>query len=190
MLKITSLFAKAWKAASQWSNPTRLWRDDPTRAIELELDRQRFCGANIGDPLDRLAHLGPAAHWSHALEFPHHGLCLRGERTIDEISFFFGHVDEPQQGSYRGRIVYRGEELSLSCRDDEPRLVARFGAPYWRDADADEAILFYENGNVEWQLELGGDQCLKCFSLSRPLLADPAQRAAYGVTKSWPPPAG
>ena len=186
---MTSLFAKAWQAASRWSNPTRGWREDQTRALELDLDRQHFCGVVIGEPLQRLALLGPATRWSYDLEFPRHGITLCGERSIQEIGFFFGHPDEPRQGEYRGRIVHRGAELTLSCRDDESRLIGRFGEPYWRDEDADETILFYEFSAVEWQLELGHDGCLKCFSLSQPLLSDPAQRTAYRVTKPWPPPA-
>jgi hypothetical protein len=185
---MTSLFAKVWQAASQWSNPTRGWHEDEARVLELDLDRQRFCGTAIDEPLERLSHLGPATRWSFALEFPRHGIHLCGGRTIDEVSVFFGHPDEPRQGKYRGRILYRREELTLSYRDDEARLIALFGQPYWRDKDADETILFYEFGAVEWQVELGRDGCLKCFSLARPLLADPAQREAYGGTKPWPPP--
>ncbi len=168
-------------------NPTRAWIESGDPALLLDLDQQRFCGVAIGEPIARLSFLGPASRWSHALEFPGHGLALGGEERIEQVSLFFGHADEPEQGRYRGGIVHRGASAALSCNDDEPRLAALFGEPFWRDADADETILFYEFGVVEWQIELGSDGRLKCLSLSRPLLADPAQRAAYGVSRPWPP---
>ena len=80
--------------------------------------------------------------------------------------------------------------LRLSNRSSESDVQALFGQPYWRDQDEDEIILFYEFPGVEWQIEFDLVGALKHLRVGRPLLADAEQRAAYGVTKHWPPDYG
>jgi hypothetical protein len=148
----------------------------------------RFCGVAIGDPVESLSFLGPATHWSAYLAFPNHGLCISNSPQVEELQFFFGHAQENDRGVFQGTIMHRGSPIVLRANDSEEALVARFGEPFWRDADDDEeTLLFYEFSEGEWQIEFGKNGRLKFLSIGLPLLADPTQRKAYHVTKSWPP---
>ncbi len=90
-------------------------------------------------------------------------------------------------GLFSGEFRYRERRLDLSEGTTERDLITAFGPPYWRDQDEVEVILFYEFGEYEWQIEMGLNDRLKLFVIAPPLLADPKQRAAYGVTRPWPP---
>jgi hypothetical protein len=175
------------RQALNWGNPTQSWIAEPFKLLVLCLDDHQLCGVGIGDRVDSLSFLGPAARWSGTLDFPDHGLSILQSQGIDEMTFFFGHPSEPEAGTFRGTILHRGATVPLSSADDEQTIVRQFGEPYWRDADVDETILFYEFGSHEWQVEFGPDGRLKCLSIACPLLADPVQREAYGVSKPWPP---
>ncbi len=89
-------------------------------------------------------------------------------------------------GRFSGWFRYRGRRLDLSEETTERELIAFFGSPYWRDQDEDEVIPFYEFGECEWQIEMSLKDWLSVFVIAPPILADPQQRAAYGVTKPWP----
>lgn len=177
-----------WQAVRNWGNPTRAWRRDHGRRLVLDLDAHRFCGVGIGDPIELLSFLGPAARWSFTLDFPNHGVAVNpAAGRVAEMTFFFGHPAELDFGTFSGTIVYRAQPLSLSCADTEETIARAFGPPYWRDVDSDEIIQFFELGPREWQIEFGLDGHLKCLGISEPLLANPRDRAAFGVTKPWPP---
>jgi hypothetical protein len=176
-----------WRSIANWTNPTRTWREDLSKSLLLDLDTHRFCGVGIGEPAQTLSFLGPATRWSYLLEFPNHGLAIQGDSSITELNYYFGHREERSGGTFRGGIRHRGEALTLSATTTEEELLALFGQPYWRDADDDETILFYEFPEREWQVEFGTDGRLKCFVLGLPILTDPVQREAYGVSKTWPP---
>lgn len=78
--------------------------------------------------------------------------------------------------------------MPLSAQTREREIVGYFGDPYWRDEDEEEILLFYEFGELEWQVELTLQGTLKAVNaVAPPLLADEAQRRAYRVTKPWPP---
>lgn len=176
------------RALFSWRNPTRSWIADRARPLVLDLDAHCFNGVAIGDSLQRLSFLGIATPRLGMLRYPDDGIALAADDgCLAELQIFFGHPAESRAGKFAGELRFRGERLPLSCASNEQQLTAHFGEPYWHDADLGETILFYELGPVEWQVELGSDGRLKCFVLSRPLLADPAQRASYGVNKPWPP---
>jgi hypothetical protein len=100
---------------------------------------------------------------------------------------YFGHSAEAVYGAFDGAVHYRGTPLEISASVTEPWFREHLGEPYWRDADEEEVILFYEHGQREWQIELAADGRLKCWVIAEPLLASAEQRRAYGVTKEWPP---
>ena len=90
--------------------------------------------------------------------------------------------------SFPGKFQANGRDIKLTTSTTIEEITSCFGQPYWRDDDADETILFYEGGVGELQLEFTNNRNLSFITLTHtPLLADPAQRAAYGVTKPWPP---
>jgi len=88
---------------------------------------------------------------------------------------------------FPGILCHNGEPIHAITSLAETDITTLFGAPYHRDEDDDEVILFYENGTVETQLEFPGRSRLRYIILSCvPLLADPLQRAQYGCTAPWP----
>ena len=90
---------------------------------------------------------------------------------------------------FPGRLKHRGKVVELNINTTIDDVQKRFGEPYWLDDDTDEILLFYEDGSVEMQFEFPGKQNLGFITLlNDPLMADPDQREAYGVTKPWPPP--
>jgi hypothetical protein len=125
------------------------------------------------------------------LAWSHRGIDVTvSDGRIQEIGFYFGHAAEPGKGTFPGSFRYGGVPLRLSNMSSSSDVQAVFGQPYWRDQDEDEIILFYEFPGVEWQIEFDLVGALKHLCVGRPLLADTEQRAAYGVTKHWPPDYG
>jgi hypothetical protein len=170
-------------------NPTRRWQFDPSVPLVLDLDQHTLSGVGIGAPLERLSFLGKGIARG-SIDFPALGLAVsEADGRIHELIVYFGHPAEPDGGKFAGIVRHRGQTLELSAAATEPWLRARLGEPYWRDEDSQEAILFYEHGRHEWQVEFADDGRLKCLVICQPLLADEEQRRAFGVTKAWPPTA-
>lgn len=89
---------------------------------------------------------------------------------------------------FPGRFKHRGKAIELTTNTTIDDAQKKFGEPFWPDDDIDEILLFYEDGRVEMQFEFPGKQNLGFITLlNDPLMADPEQREAYGVTKPWPP---
>jgi hypothetical protein len=168
---------------------TRSWKRDPALSLEVVLEDARFSGVGFGDPVDAVARFGPPAN-PHALR---DGV-FRYEADGFEIDATRGRVDcfcffwEPGR-SFPGRFAFGGRAETFEALSRIERVKDWLGEPWWRDDDAEETILFYERPRqVEWQVEFRLDGTLKAFTVTTPpLLADKAQREAYGVTKPWPP---
>jgi hypothetical protein len=173
-----------------WLNPTHSWIAQPSIPIEMDLDSNRLSGVGIGDRFERLAFLGPGKWAKPRLNYPKAGIhfLLDENQLISNITFFFGHKDEPTYGKYCGSFRYRGNSISFDPSTPEHQIEHYFGEAYHRDHDDDEVVRFYERRSAEWQIEFGKDGCLKCWLIeSNPLMADAYQRESYGVTKPWPP---
>jgi hypothetical protein len=174
-----------------WLNPTRAWKEDGRLALVVDLDHNCLSGIRAGDSVEKLSLLGPATVMASGLAWPHKGIDVTvSDGRIQELSFCFGHAAEPGKGAFPGSFRYGGVPVRLSNASSESDIRVVFGPPYWRDQDEDEIILFYEFPGVEWQLELDLVGTLKHLRVGLPLLADAEQRAAYGVTKRWPPDYG
>lgn len=178
-------FLRAWL---EWWNPTWYWQADSTPQV-VDLDQHRFAGCGIGDPLRSLAFLGRGQPQRDEVIFPRQGVVvgLDDRHTIRDLAFFFGHPDEPQNGSFLGSFRYQQQLLPIDQARTIFDFVTMFGEPYWRDQDATETILFYEFPDREWQCEFSNAGGLKCWVIGKPLLADAEQRRAYRVTRAWPP---
>ena len=92
---------------------------------------------------------------------------------------------------FSGRLARDGQPLDIRHESTELEVATEFGEPYWKDvSDPLEVIDFHEfhSGEIEIQFEFP-DMCQLEFItiLSPGILADPAQRKSYGVTKPWPP---
>lgn len=177
-----------WRAFQKWRNKTADWVEDPLVPLTLDLDRGRFCGVALGEPLGRFTFLGRAQLRGFDLLYPDEGLEIGDdEGVLREVVAFFGHPEEPDAGYFRGDIFHQGERITSQALRTESMILARAGEPYWRHEASDESILFYERPGFEFQFELGSDGILKAIVLSEPILADAEQRDSYGVTKNWPP---
>ncbi|HXG23925.1 MAG TPA: hypothetical protein VNJ09_05165 [Chthonomonadales bacterium] len=172
-------------------DPTRYWVGDNRFHPEVDLDTHSLNGARVGGLFDGLERLGPAEDRAAAEE----GILLYYSRGL-EICVEDGNitglrlvwVSDEGFRPFAGTVKKKGEALSLGPTTTEEQLRTLFGEPYWRDEDPDEILLFYEFGKVEWQIELTPSGTLMQWILcTPPLMADAAQRRAYGVTKPWPP---
>lgn len=98
-----------------------------------------------------------------------------------------------ERATYGGKVLCFEHPLAWEDIAAPEDVIQRFGEPYWRDEDGGEVILFYEyqDGEVELQFEFSNPTEISVITLARPgVLADAKQRAAYGVTKPWPPRVG
>jgi hypothetical protein len=156
--------------------------------LVIDLDRHQLSGVGIGDPVERLSFLGPAVV-GVGFEFREKGVIV-SPTSVDqlwEFSAILTPVGREHVLPFAGSFQFRGNRLALTPSTREADLLRLFGPPYWRDQDDDEVILFYEHGPVEWQLELSPDGALQAVTIGTPLMAEPEQRAAFKVTKPWPP---
>ena len=168
-------------------NSTQAWKEELSVDLVVDLDRHRLCGLGIGDWLAGLVHLGPAKMTGSMIFFPGKGISVGFKAgVITSFAAYVAASPEEGVGRFTGWFIYRDRLLALSEETGEKELIEIFGPPYWRDQDEDEVILFYEFGEYEWQVEMSLKDRLKVFVISEPILADPKQRAAYGVTKPWP----
>ncbi len=174
-------------------DPTATWRAEPGLRLEFDFSSQALCGVRIGESLERLARLGPAedkraggrgryCYYSKGLEIG------AAAGLADSFLLVWDSPAEPRYRPFAGTCMYRGRDLGLSARTSEADIRQCFGEPYWRDQDEDEILLFYEFRSVEWMIELSPHRTLRAVQIvTPPLLADEGQRAAYKVTKPWPP---
>ena len=173
----------------RWWNPTAAWQPTPSTAHVVNLGKHQFCGVGLGDRFERLSFLGREERSGSHFAFPQHGIEVShdSDGNVAELAFYFGHPAEPTPGAFHGQFLLDGQAMPLNYATSEAEIVELFGPPYWRGEDADEAILFYEFRECEWQVEFALSGGLKCFSISTSILADEQQRSLYGVTKPWPP---
>lgn len=184
-----------WNLLGVGGNPTHAWEERQEVLLVLDLDRHQLCGVGVGEPLQGLEFLGRGNDFGSLIEWPAKGLRVHVvDGHLFEITISFGHPEDEEDEirKFPGRLLYQGETQRLTCRSSRDELLRLFGEPYWIDEMldeeyGDETTLFYEFGQVEWQIELGSDHCLRNITLSPPLLADPEARAGYKVTKPWPP---
>lgn len=160
--------------------------------LVADLDRFELCGVGIGDEVERLAFLGRSD--SGAFDWARKGLTFDVEdRHLDgfvvalRAGALLGSARESDVRQFTGRVRMGGRDWRPDELDAERRFTDAWGEPFWRDEDADEILLFFEfpQGEVQVELSLTGVPQIVIAS-PHPLLADPEQRASYGVTKPWP----
>ena len=179
------------------SDVTAGWVRDPALRLNVDFAQGALCGVTLGEPAERLSFLGRAEDRKAApkgdLQYFTLGLCVGVSGTRIE-SFTIWWQDYLGEGykTYAGRVTSRSADL-LGPETNEAEILSALGEPYWTDRDGSETILFYEIQDAwgrltERQVELDERGRLKALLvLSEPLLADAAQRAAYGVDRAWPP---
>ena len=170
---------------------TRDWAAEPGLQLVLDLDRAALIGVPLGAKYEDLFRLGPAEDPEAAKTGELRYLSRGVAATVikGKIASYFVVFSQGYEGfdAYPGEARIGGKSVLLSALTTEAALLDRFGEPYWRDEDDDETLLFYERGEVEWQIEIDENSQLRCLTLlTPPSLADPARREAYGVTAPWP----
>jgi len=190
---------------SRWlggGNPTADWAASAAAPMVADLDTNALGGVGLGEPFDGLRFLGKG-RWRKlpamlggrkgvlmgTLEYPERGLALDvvGDRLDGFVLSVSGDA-EHGLAPFGGRIRLHGAEMGADRLSTEKRCLDMLGEPYWRAEDEDEVLLFYERGRVEWQVEATKAGAVTALLVvSPPLMEDPEQRAAYGVTKPWPP---
>ncbi len=187
-----------WDRLFAKSDPTREWTAQPGLKVLLDLDKHTLCGIRLGDPVDRVSRLGtpdnlrPTKYEDYAYDTLGFDIGAR-EGMVTGFTLLF----DPEAAGFEedvrpfgGGVRWRGESCKLSSDTRAAQFIERFGEPYWTDRDDDEILLFYEFGEVEWQVEFGADERLVMMIIvTPPLMADAEQRENYGVDKPWPPPA-
>lgn len=157
-------------------------------------------GISLHDPASSLAKHPTLKRIGDGM-FADHAKGVEFGVTGDRVCYVLLRWDDPRiafsdptataHGAFSGQFLVAGRQVSFTKAGREEDVVASLGEPYWRDVDKDEVLLFYEYPGLEVQVELTKDGPIRVL-LARddPLLADPKQRAAYRVTKAWPPTGG
>jgi len=159
----------------------------------LALDRHSLGEVRVGDPVASLRRFG-AVEDAAAVEAG--DFCLKSlgiwfstkDGAVDGFGVFWRDTDRQGFLPFAGWIHFAENRFALDAETTEAAFVERFGVPYWRDRDRRETLLFYEFGEIEWQVEFNrkGQLC-SLWVMSPPLFADPKQREMYEVTRTWPP---
>jgi hypothetical protein len=175
-------------------DPALRWEASPSVRIELDLDRPALCGIRLGDNSDRIAMLGrpdnPRPSKDEQYVYERHGFWIDAcDRSICSFTVIFDATASELTGeAFSGTILDKNQPIELNASTDEAEFRRRFGEPYWRDVDEKECLLFYEFGQIEWQVEFGKGDGLRVLTIvTPPLLSGTEQRAAYHVGKPWPP---
>src|SRR6185436_993402 len=172
-------------------DPSSSWVADPKVSLDVDLSASTICGVGLGSGFKNLSFLGPPENpWpsrQESYKWLSRGIELEGTEKdgIDTIIFWWRAAP-----TFNGRVLWKGNPLPWSSSTRRSEIEALFGPPYHVDEDA-EPVLFYEHGNVEWQIEFAEDGGLNEVMLTTPgLYADPVWRAKHGITKPWPPSLG
>lgn len=166
----------------------RHWNWKHASACGLIIDLERFtCGvSHLGEPVDPADYFARDVIRRNVFADPRNGIEIEGARGLCESVFI-------TLERFRGQFVKAGESLSLNAETKVDEVASWFGPPYWTDRSDGEILMFYEYrmGVVELQFEFEDGKNLSHVTLAmNGVLSDEGQRAAYGVTRSWPPKDG
>lgn len=142
-------------------DPLVSWRTEPGLAanFDFDFDHHALCGIRPGDPVSLLWKLGPPEDKA-AEAIGKYNYYSKGVQAITEhgriVSFilFWNDEDQKQLLAFHGPCSYRGQKIELRGGMSEVEIRNIFGEPSSREDDADEAVLFYEFDEVEWQIEI------------------------------------
>lgn len=171
-------------------DPALEWTRSPELRFECELSEPSLAGVRLGDPVARLAKFGAPQNRrptsEGAYDYRSQGFEIDATGGAVDCFLFLWDASDPAR-RFAGEFTMHGKPVALGAETPEADFLARFGEPYWVDDDGFERLLFYERGPVEWQAEFRRGKLVVLTLLTPPLLADEAERKAYGVTKPWPP---
>lgn len=162
-------------------------------SLLADLDNFELSGTGFGQEVSGLSFLGRSD--SGAFDYAGKGLrldvedgCLAAFTLALRPDVYLGPARDADVRRFTGRLRINGRESTTDRLTTEGQFTIAWGAPYWRDVDADEILLFFEfpDGEIQVELSLEGEPRVLLVS-QEPLMADPEQRRSYGVTRPWPP---
>lgn len=175
---------------------TSEWTRDVRLSLEYDLERNTLCGVALKEPIARLSGLGPSEDRQRAGkgDFCYYSMGLTvgtDKERITDFSFIWDGLPRGKTlAPFSGKFTYRGAPVTLGLGTTLDKFISTFGEPYFNDQDEGEpeSTLFYEFGDVEWQVDFNEKKCLYWLLITTPpLLSDEKHRQAYKIDKPWPP---
>lgn len=136
-------------------NRTADWPATPNSVdvLQVNLDTHRFGGVAIGDPIDKLSFLGPAANCYQPVsvyDYPEQGFYIsEDDGRLDAVVFLWHSAPKP---SFTGQWIYENQPCSIHAQTQPTQLQAIWGNPtkvYTEDLG--ELVWLYRFPTVEWE---------------------------------------
>jgi len=157
------------------ADPMVSWRTEPglVTNFDFDFDHHALCGIRPGDPVSLLWKLGhsenKAAEAGGKYNYYSKGVQAIVENgRIASFILFWNDKEQKQFLAFNSPCSYRGQKVELCGGMSEVEITNVFGEPFSRDDDADETILFYEFGEIEWQIEIGRPEGLTAIVVLTP----------------------
>lgn len=149
------------------------WKADAGLALHFDFDANALSGVRLRDPLPLLWKFGtpenPDAPSLGSYRWFSRGFeaSVQDNRIDGFVLFWNSELNAPYR-PFAGTCSWRGKNIQLRAGLTEPELLAIFGEPFSRNADADEIILFYKNNAIEWQMEISSRTGLSAITITSP----------------------
>jgi hypothetical protein len=147
-------------------NRTSSWRLDAgqTAAFTVDVANGRFSGATLGDPLEKLAFLGPADNYhqqAQIYDYKRWGFYLvEEEDCLSEVVFLLH--GKPRLPAFQGRWLLNGREKTISAQTRAKDIRWELGEPAQAYTEpSGELIWIYRLADVEWEFAWLPDETLE-----------------------------
>lgn len=155
---------------------TDLWIRRQNLKLVFEFDKSDLNAVRLGDNVDLLSFLGTAespkaVKKEQILYYFSLGLAIGFDSNSHKISDFrFVWLDYLSEGftPFAGALVINGQSIDGAGLAKE-QVIRYWGQPYYIDRDEDEEVLFYKNG--QWQFEFTLDGILKHLIVTNELIS-------------------
>ena len=136
-------------------NRTADWPVIPSSddALQVNLNTHRFSGVAIGDPIDKLAFLGPAANCYQRIkvyDYPKRGFYItEDDGRLESVVFLWHPAPKP---SFTGQWIYENQPRPIHIQTQPAQVQAMWGKPpkVYTD-DMGELVWLYQFATVAWE---------------------------------------
>ena len=147
-------------------NRTSSWRQDAAQTAVLTVDvaNGRFGGATLGDPIEKLAFLGPADNYhqqQQIYDYKRWGFYLvEDDDRLDEVVFLLH--GKPRQSAFRGRWLLNGREKPVVAQTKPKDIRWELGEPSKSYTESSgELVWVYRLADIEWEFAWLPDETLE-----------------------------